>query len=159
MTAPITIGSATITYTPDGALTTYWDEASYGAQPHDTPDYATIAERCGYGVGPAARLAYCREHEVCHHVVSEWITGVESKVLWPLAHGFDPDPADAVLEEALAMAFQRWLRAGERPIIGGVDWDGLKARTLALLGESVLACDPSAPPTAEDFYRENPGAR
>jgi hypothetical protein len=141
---PIRIGTATLTYAPGGCVTAYDDGTSYGAHPHDTPDYDEITRRCGYweawpGLGPLlraqARLRYCREHEASHHIVSEWIMGRSSQVLWPLAHGYDPDPADAVQEEALTMTFQRWLRANERPIIGGVDWNGLKARALALLDE------------------------
>ena len=125
----ITIGDAVVHWTPDGALTTYGDGSSYGAQPHDTHHYHVIAHRCGYGDDI---LAYCREHEVCHHIVAEHILGRESQVLWPLAHGYEPDQADAIAEEALTMTFQRWLRAGERPIIGGdVDWAGLKARARA----------------------------
>jgi hypothetical protein len=129
---PIRIGTATLTHTPGGCVTTYDDGSSYGAHPHDTHHYHVIAHRCGYGDDI---LAYAREHEACHHIVSEWIMGRPSQVLWPLAHGYDPDPADAVQEEALTMTFQRWLRANERPIIGGVDWDGLKARALASLDE------------------------
>ena len=142
----IRIGTATVAYYPEGAFTTYPDGTSYAAQPHCTPHYDEIAERCGYlewepGDGLAeplarARLAYCREHEACHHIVSEWIGGAASKVLWPLAHGCEPDAFDAVQEEALTMTLQRWLRANERPIIGGVDWDGIKARALALLDEA-----------------------
>lgn len=142
------IGTATLTYTADGAVTTYDDATSYGAQPHDTPHYDEIARRCGHldiqtvatwPLDPteeqfaAARLVYCREHEACHHIVAEWIGGHTSRVLWPLAHGREPDPFEATAEEALAMTFQRWLRANERPIIGGVPWDDLKARALALL--------------------------
>lgn len=125
------IGLAAVTYYPDGAYTTYYDGSTYAAHPHDTAHYAEITARCGYGTD---RLAYCREHEVCHHVVSEWLASAHSRVLWPLAHGKQPRPHDAMLEEALAMTFQRWLRAGERPIIGGADWDGLKSRTLTVLG-------------------------
>jgi len=141
---PIQIGTATVEYTPDGCVTRYADGTSYGALPHNTSDYDLIAKRLGYlkgvwrGAAPEriraeTRMAYCREHECAHHMVSEWIMGRPSQVLWPLAHGYEPDPADAVQEEALAMTFQRWLRANERPIIGGVDWDALKARALALL--------------------------
>ena len=141
----IRIGTATITYYPEGAFTTYEDGTSYAAQPHNTPHYDEIARRCGYGLpdGPhphsrrdrdeASRLAYCRKHEVCHHIVSEWIGGHTSRVLWPLAHGREPVPYEAIAEEALAITFQRWLRANERPMIGDVDWDELKARALTLL--------------------------
>lgn len=124
------IGTATLTFYPEGAFTSYADGTSYAAQPHDTHHYAVIAHRCGYGDDI---LAYAREHEACHHIAAEWICGWTSKVLWPLAHGREPDPYDAISEEALTMTFQRWLRANERPIIGGVNWDGLKGRALALL--------------------------
>ena len=137
------IGAATVTYTPDGALSTFADGTSFGAQPHDTPHYDQIAERCGYGLGLGwgddtrradGRLRYCREHEVFHHLAGEVFYGGASPVLWLLAHGREPDTAAAALEEAMVMTLQRWVRAGERPIIGGVDWDDLKARALALLG-------------------------
>jgi hypothetical protein len=36
-------------------------------------------------------------------------------------------------EEIAAQTFQRWLRANERPIVSGVDWDRLKAEALELL--------------------------
>jgi hypothetical protein len=124
------IGTATVCYYDGGAFTRYDDGSSYAAHPHDTHHYHVIAHRCGYGDDI---LRYAREHEVCHHIVSEWIGGYTSKVLWPLAHGRDPDPVEAIMEEAMAMTFQRWLRANERPIIGGVLWDDLKARALALL--------------------------
>lgn len=124
------IGTATLTYTPDGCVTAFDDGSTYGAHPHDTHHYHVVSHRCGYGDDI---LAYAREHEACHHIVSEWIGGYTSKVIWPLAHGRDPDPVDALMEEALTMTFQRWLRAGERPIIGSVPWDAIKARALALL--------------------------
>lgn len=126
----IRIGTALVAYTDWGCETIYEDGASYGAHPHDNPHYHLIAARCGYD---GDLLAYAREHEVAHHVMSEWAQGVTSRVLWPLAHGAEPIPAEAMLEELAAMAFQRWLRANERPIIGGVDWGGLKARALAIL--------------------------
>jgi len=128
---PIQIGTATVEYTPDGCVTRYQDGSSYGAQPHDTHHYHVIAHRCGYGDDI---LAYCREHEVAHHITCEWIVGFPSHVISSLAAGQEPHQGVAVLEEMAAHTFQRWLRAGERPIIGGrVDWDALKARALALL--------------------------
>lgn len=126
----IRIGQATVQYTPDGCVSRYSDGTSYGAHPHNTPHYHVIAHRCGYGDNI---LAYAREHEVCHHIAAEWVGGHVSEVIWPLAHGYEPDLADAVFEEAMAMTIQRWLRANERPIIGGVDWDDIKRRALALL--------------------------
>lgn len=131
----IQIGNATVEYTADGCVTRYPDGTSYGAQPHDTHHYHVIAHRSGYGDDI---LAYCREHEVAHHIVAEWIAGRCSQVLWPLAHGYEPDPADAVMEEIAAQTFQRWLRANERPIVGGCDWDGIKRRAAEAL--SVESC-------------------
>ena len=126
----IRIGTASLGKYEAGCFTRYDDGSSYGAHHHETPHYYVIAHRCGYGDDLAR---YCYEHEGCHHFAAEWIGGYTSKVLWPLAHGRDPHPVDAVFEEAMAMTLQRWLRANERPIIGGVDWDGLKQRALALL--------------------------
>lgn len=132
--------SAVVTYYADGAYSTYPDGTSYAAQPHDTEHYDMIAARCGYSV-PAwsddawkARMAYCREHEVLHHLVGAWFYDGPSPVLWALAHGQDVSPAAAALEEAMVMTCQRWVRADERPIIGGVDWDRFKAEALAVLG-------------------------
>lgn len=124
------IGTATVTYYPEGAFTSYDDGSTYAAHPHDTHHYHVIAHRCGYGDDI---LAYAREHEICHHIAAEWIGGHTSRVLWPLAHGREPVPYEATAEEALAMTCQRWFRANERPIIGSVDWDDLKRRFLALV--------------------------
>lgn len=126
----VRIGRVEVIYTHEGCFTRYEDGATFGAHPHDTHHYHVIAHRCGYGDDI---LDYAREHEVCHHIVGLWIKGSGSDVIGPLAHGIDPDPVKATLEEALTMTFQRWLRANERPIIGGVDWDGLKRRALEAL--------------------------
>jgi hypothetical protein len=124
------IGTATVTYYDGGAFTRYDDGSSYGAHHHDTPHYHVISHRCGYGDDLAR---YCFEHEACHHIVGEaFFCGGPSPIIWALAHGTDVGPSFAAIEEAMVMTFQRWLRANERPIIGGVDWDGLKARALAL---------------------------
>jgi hypothetical protein len=125
--------SALVTYYQDGAYSTYPDGTSYAAQPHDTADYDVIGGRCGYGRGPDARMAYAREHEVLHHLVGHWFFFGPSPVLWTLAHGLPISAQDAALEEAMVMTCQRWVRAGERPIIGGVDWDRFKREALALL--------------------------
>lgn len=141
----IRINEATVTYTPDGAVTRYDDGSHYGAQPHDTPHYDEIARRCGYwtwsayrGQPPAdkraaARLAYCREHEVCHHIVGGLFYGGHSPILWSLAHGSEVTAEAAALEEAMVMTVQRWIRANERPIIGGVDWDAVRRGALKAL--------------------------
>lgn len=127
---PIQIGTATVHYTAEGCASRYPDGTSYGAHPHNTAHYHVISHRCGYGDDI---LAYCREHEVAHHIVSEWIVGHPSHVIWSLAHGDEPHHGVGTIEEMAAQQFQRWLRANELPIIGGVDWGGLKQRALALL--------------------------
>lgn len=139
---------AEVVLTPDGCYSRFADGSTWGSQPHDTPHYLEIATRCGYlgletvttwPLDPtdeqcaAARLAYCREHEVCHHVVGAVFYKGPSPVLYALAHGGDVTPEQAALEEAMVMTLQRWFRAGERPIIGGVDWDALKLRLALLL--------------------------
>lgn len=137
----LTLRHATVTYTPEGCYSTFRDGSSYGAHPHDTPDYNEVAQRCGYqgvwdglpDLSGLARLAFCREHEVCHHLIGERIYGGPSPVLWALAHGEEVAPEDAVLEELAVQALQRFVRAGERPIIGGVDWCGLRDQALAVL--------------------------
>lgn len=143
MLPTIILPHAAVTYTPEGCYSTFADGSSYGAHPHDTPHYDEIAKRCGYweqwpGLGPIlraqARLRYCREHEVFHHIVGQHFYGGVSPVLWQLAHGGEPHPCEAALEEAMVMMLQRWVRANERPIIGGVDWDVLKRRALEVLG-------------------------
>lgn len=131
---PIHIGTATVEYTDDGCLTRYEDGSSYGALPHHNDHhYTLIAARCGYRPDHEGRLQYAREHECAHHMVSEWIMGCPSYVVWSLAHGAIPGQGLTTFEEMAAQTFQRWLRANERPIIGGIDWDDLKARALGLL--------------------------
>ena len=92
--------------------------------------YAVIAHRCGYGDD---LRAYTIEHEVCHHLLAEALYGTVSPVLWGLACGVPLPPAYAAQEELAVQALQRFVRAAERPIVGGVDWDALKARVLVAL--------------------------
>lgn len=126
----IELQHARISWTDDGAVSVFADGAEIGTLPHFTPHYHVIAHRCGYGDDV---LAYAREHDFCHHFVAERLRGAASAVLYPLAHGRDPEPGDALFEEIAVQAFQRWLRANERPILGGFDWDQLKADALQLL--------------------------
>lgn len=128
------IGDAVVTYTDDGCVTRFDDGASYGAQPHDTPHYHVIAHRCGYGDD---LLTYCREHEVCHLLAECYFVLGGPSVLRKLAHGQPVLPQAAATEELVVMALQRWLRANERPIVGGVDWDALKRAALSILNEAV----------------------
>jgi hypothetical protein len=100
------------------------------AWPHQTADYNLIAHRCGYGYDI---LAYCREHEFCHLFVEQEFHRRPSFILHSLANGYVPSGREAAYEELMAQSFQRFLRANERPMIGGVKWDDLKARALHML--------------------------
>jgi hypothetical protein len=121
---------ARIEWTPEGATSWFPGAASYSTRPHETPHYYVIAHRCGYGDDV---IAYAREHDFCHHFVAERLQRRPSQVLAALAIGREPDPIEALIEEMAVQMFQRWLRANERPIVGGVDWDALKADALGLL--------------------------
>ena len=120
-----------IVYNEEGCTTYFRDGTKVEACPHpEMPHYYVVAHRCGY---QDDILAYCREHEVCHELVAEYLTGTPSDVLWQLAHGKQASRYNMVAEEALAQMLQRFVRANERPIISGVDWDGMKAMALEML--------------------------
>lgn len=106
---------------------TFPDGRTCPAVPHMTPHYHVISHRCGYGDDVAA---YCFEHEVAHAVVCEVLWDQPSPVLDAVASGRMLSGRDAVAEELLAQTLQRFARAGERPIIGGIDWDAMRARFL-----------------------------
>jgi hypothetical protein len=119
-----------IEWTDWGCLTRFPDGAGVGAHPHEIPHYYVISHRCGYGDDT---MAYCREHEFAHAFVAERLRGGPSYVLLAMAHREAVDKGAAVYEEIAAQTFQRWLRANERPILWGADWDGLKRDALSLL--------------------------
>lgn len=131
----------------DDWLTTvrFDDGASCEAAPHETLHYRDITARCGYGDDIKA---YAREHEFAHAFVEERLHDRPSRILYGLAHGAMMSGPDAAYEEIAAQAFQRWLRGNERPIIGGVNWDRLKAEAMELLnprtGPPTLVCGPEA---------------
>lgn len=117
---------ATLEYTSWGCWTKFADGTGFGAQPNsEQPHYHVIAHRCGYGDD---LMRYTREHELCHLLVEEWLHDRPSRILWGLAHDAPLPAHEAVYEEFAAQALQRFVRAAERPIIGGVDWDGLRRR-------------------------------
>lgn len=118
-------------FTEWGCVTRFPNGASVDAVPHDTPHYHVVSHRLGYGDD---LLAYCREHEFAHAFVAERIMSAPSYVLWQLAEERRIDMGKALYEEIAAQTFQRWLRAGERPILSGADWDALKRDALELLG-------------------------
>lgn len=122
---------AFVSFTPWGCETLFLDGSSVPAQAHhDDPHYRVIAHRCGYGDDT---LAYCREHEIAHLVVEEVLHDRASRVLWGLAHDDELAGPDAAYEEMAAQALQRFARAGEQPIIGGVDWFAARSRFLEVL--------------------------
>lgn len=118
-------------YTPEGAVTHWPDGTQWGALPHDKPHYHALAHRLGY---EGDTLAYCREHELAHHLVTEGYHS-HSLVIYALAHGDKPPDPIAASEEALAMALQRYARTNEHPFIDRCDWAALKARLLELTEE------------------------
>lgn len=113
-----------------GCETVFPDGSSVPSVPHESPHYWVISHRCGYGDDI---LAYCVEHDFAHAFVAEKIFGGPSAVLSGIAQGRPLKGSHAAYEELAAQTFQRWLRANERPIIGGCDWDGWKAEALELL--------------------------
>ena len=110
--------------------TIFNDGKMWGAYPHDNHHYHVIAHRCGYGDDI---WAYAFEHEFIHSFLAQELDRGNSYVLWSLAHNQKPDPIEAMKEEVLVQTFQRWMRANERPIIGGIDWDDLKSKALGML--------------------------
>jgi hypothetical protein len=117
---------ARLEFTPDGAVSHFPDGTSWGAVAHDVPHYHALAHRFGH---EGDILAYCRFHELAHHIVSESF-GSHSLVLWALAHGEQPTPMIAAAEEALAMALHRYAMTNEHPCIDCIHWEALKARFL-----------------------------
>lgn len=124
---------ATIRYTDFGVETIFHsDGAVVSAWPHpEQTHYYVISHRLGYGDDI---MRYCREHEACHSLVEEFLHDRPSQVLWSLAHGKLPRGAEAAYEEMAAQQLQRWVRAHERPILSGVDWDKVKRDAIELLG-------------------------
>lgn len=116
-----------------GVVTIFNDGAKWGAYAHQESHYYVIAHRCGYGDDIDR---YCFEHEVAHAFLAEEGYAMGNVIKW-LAHGWEPMQKRATLEEAFVQMFQRWARANERPIIGNVDWDDLKARFIALLYDPI----------------------
>lgn len=91
------------------------------------------AREAGYG---ADWRRFAIEHDLAHHIVADAMG-------WPWSFALhDGDgtldlkdaPAPIQQEEAIVVALQRFLRAGERPIIAGVDWDGLRKRAMEVMG-------------------------
>src|ERR1041385_9361001 len=110
-----------IDWTPTGCLTKFKDGTEIASFPHDIPHYYVIAHRTGYGDD---LLRYCREHDFFHSYCEQFFHDRPSPVLWSLAHGGEVENSD--YEEIAVQTCQRWVRTGERPIVGTVDWDRFK---------------------------------
>jgi hypothetical protein len=141
----IRLRTASLEFTPTGAVTHYQDGTRWGALPHDKPHYHYLAYRYGHH---GDTLAYCQAHELCHHLISEAFES-HSLVLWALAHGEKPAPMIAAAEEALAMTLHRFVTTGEPPLIEGVDWEALKAKF-----EEVMRPDDGVDALFEQFRDE-----
>ena len=128
--ARIRLKYATIQFTSWGCKTTFEDGAEANAIPHQIPHYYVVSHRLGYGDD---LLGYTREHEFSHSFLEERLYDRPSRVLWGVARGELLSGLDACYEEMAAQNFQRFLRANERPIVSGVDWDSLRRDALALL--------------------------
>ena len=116
-----------------GSLTTFEDGKSIASIPHyQDHHYHVIAHRTGY---EDDLHTYCVEHDFAHLFVMEKLHGIPSPILWALAHGEKIPENAQVFEELASQTFQRYLRANEQPIIGGVPWPELKQEALALLGQ------------------------
>lgn len=127
--------------------TQFSDGSGYGAYPHDTHEYHALAGRLGY----RDIMAYCWEHEVCHSLIAQEISGQPSAILWALAHGRQ-HPDCTVYEEALTQAFQSYLRANipMTATAPDVDWYAIRERALWLL---TAAADPLRDPIGVENAR------
>lgn len=131
--------------------TQFPDGSGYGAQPDYSEDgrerYADLARRLGY----QSVDDYCFEHEFAHSFVEQEIAGRASPVLWSLAHK-RRHPDHTVYEEAVAQAFQGFMRA-DIPMTAtapDVDWYRLRDKALWLLA---LAANPVRDPAAAAALR------
>lgn len=127
----VTLKYASVEYHDWGVTSHFLDGTSVPATPHPWDHhYSIITMRCGYGFD---HYGYCAEHEIAHHVVSEFLLDAPSAILWGLAHGKPVGPKESAYEELMAQSLQRFVRAGERPIIGGVQWDAMRARFMEVI--------------------------
>jgi len=133
----IRLQHCTIERTEFGCVTRFVDGSYVNSIPHPNDQhYCVIAHRCGYSDDIHK---YCFEHDFAHLVVSEWLYARPSPILWGLAHANGLNGHDAALEEIGVQSFQRWMRASEQPIVGGVDWFAMRHAALKLLAENTVS--------------------
>ena len=132
--------------------TVFPDGTIYGSQPHDTPEYRALADRCGYlkpvelpggWKGATADIAaYCIEHDIAHALVAEVLYHGPSRVIWGCAHGQFAPTAEILHEEELAVTLQAYARAGVLPASSApkFSWHELRDRFIAVCdGRAVQA--------------------
>lgn len=93
-------------------VTTFKDGSTVPAAPEFTDEYRTRAFETGY-TGPDGCWQMCMEHELFHSLLAERLQASASAVLWAVAHGREPNPAERDLEEWRVMSLQMWLYAGQ----------------------------------------------
>jgi hypothetical protein len=116
-----------VEWTDIGCTTRFYDGVELSSYPHEIPHYYVIAHRLGYGDDI---LGYCREHDFFHSFAEQYFHDRPSLTLWAVAHGHSLGEYQATYEELVTQTCQRWVRANERPIISGVDWDAFKREAL-----------------------------
>ena len=136
----IRLKHCTIEKTDFGCVTRFTDGSYVNSIPHPRDQhYCVIAHRCGYNDDIHT---YCYEHDFAHLFVNEWLYDRPSPILWALAHGSELTGHEAALEEIAVQSFQRWIRASEQPIVGGVDWFSMRKEALKLLRSNNLSEEP-----------------
>lgn len=91
-----------------GTTVTLADGSVVEGRPHDTDAYRATARDLGYGEGPEAALAMCRDHDALHARLCEWL-GIPESYSLRQAAGLPVDAELAAIEEAAVMAAQRLL--------------------------------------------------
>jgi hypothetical protein len=131
--------------------TQFPDGAGYGATPDfsdgGAEQYAKLARRLGYDTVDD----YCFVHEFCHSYLEQELAGRASPVLWALAHK-RRHPDHTVWEEALVLAFQRFMHGNDymHATAPDIDWFAIRSKALRLLA---LAEDPVRDPAAAAALR------
>lgn len=118
----------TIEWTEQGSQTSFDNGLTCQSVPHETEHYHIIARRCG--CGDDVRM-YCRDHELAHVLLSQVFQEHAPRALLETTqYGHALNWGENIMEECTAHVIQRWVRCGERPIIGNCDWDSLRAAFL-----------------------------
>ncbi len=127
--------------------TQFPDGSGYGAIPEFSEPYVKLARRSGYDTVDD----YCFVHEFTHSFLEQELAARASPVLWSLAHK-QRHPDHTVWEEALVLAFQRFMHGGMdmHATAPDIDWFALRSKALWLLGR---ADDPLRDPAAVEALR------